>query len=229
MQTDCKMWKSNGEGKLGLLVGKTFFKNPRRGALPPQHGMEPNEMTEPEVAGGHAEFIRAALVRYEAPLVRYALGFTDDLETARDVVQDTFLRLCKQPPDLVEGHLAQWLFTVCRNRALDVRRRSSRMTTCTETTEAELDRRSASGTAPTPADAADSRERAANALDLLADLPPNQREVVRLKFQHQMSYQEIADVTSLSVGNIGFLLHTALRTLRLRMEKLDRPAQAARG
>ena len=62
-------------------------------------------MTEPEVAGGHAEFIRAALVRYEAPLVRYALGFTDDLETARDVVQDTFLRLCKQPPDLVEGHL----------------------------------------------------------------------------------------------------------------------------
>ena len=195
-----------------------------------QHDMGPHELkTTGAAAETQAESIRAALARYEAPLVRYALGFTDDLETARDVVQDTFLRLCEQPPGAVDGHLARWLFTVCRNRALDVRRRSNRMTTCTETTEAELDRRSASGAAPTPADAADIRERAANALDLLADLPPNQREVVRLKFQHQMSYQEIADVTSLSVGNIGFLLHTALRTLRLRMEKLDRPAQAARG
>ena len=73
-------------------------------------------MTEPEVAGGHAEFIRAALVRYEAPLVRYALGFTDDLETARDVVQDTFLRLCKQPPDLVEGHLCTTTIIIPRGK-----------------------------------------------------------------------------------------------------------------
>ncbi len=191
--------------------------------------MGPQEInTTGPAAEAQAEFIRAALVRYEAPLVRYALGFTDDLETARDVVQDTFLRLCSRPPDGVEGHLAQWLFTVCRNRALDVRRKSSRMTTCTETTEAELDRRASSGNAPTPADDADTRERASNALDLLADLPLNQQEVVRLKFQHQLSYQEIAAVTSLSVGNVGFLLHTALRTLRLRMEKLDRLIQTAR-
>ena len=172
-------------------------------------------------SGEHAEFIRAALERFEAPLVRYALGFTGDLETARDVVQDTFLRLCEQPPGATDGHLAQWLFTVCRNRALDVRRKQSRMTTCTETTEAELDRRAFADRAPTPADAADTRERAAHALGLLADLPLNQREVVRLKFQHQLSYQEIAAVTALSVGNVGFLLHTALKTLRLRMEKLE--------
>jgi RNA polymerase sigma-70 factor (ECF subfamily) len=190
--------------------------------------MEPNEKTEPETTGRHAEFIREALTRHEVPLIRYALGFTGDLETARDVVQDTFLRLCEQPPDSVDGHLTQWLFTVCRNRALDVQRKSKRMTTCTETTEAELDRRAFADHEPTPADTADTRERTAHALDLLADLPPNQREVVRLKFQHQLSYQEIAAVTSLSVGNVGFLLHTALKTLRLRMEKLEAMPAALR-
>jgi RNA polymerase sigma-70 factor (ECF subfamily) len=60
-------------------------------------------------------------------------------------------------------------------------------------------------------------------LGLMDELPVNQREVVRLKFQGQMSYGEIAAVTSLSVGNVGFLLHTALRTLRKRLEALERP------
>jgi RNA polymerase sigma factor (sigma-70 family) len=164
-----------------------------------------------------SEFIRAALERFEAPLVRYALGFTGELESARDAVQDTFLRLCEQPPGAVESHLAQWLFTVCRNRILDVRRKDSRMTALTEV---ELDHRSAPD--PSPAEQAATHDSAGRVEELLADLPLNQREVVRLKFQHQLSYQEIAAVTSLSVTNVGFLLHTALKTLRGRMEKLER-------
>ena len=40
------------------------------------------------------------------------------------------------------------------------------------------------------------------------------QEVVRLKFQNGMSYKEIADVTALSVSNVGFLLHTAINRLR---------------
>lgn len=164
-----------------------------------------------------SEFIRAALERYEAPLVRYALGFTGELESARDAVQDTFLRLCEQSPGAVEGHLAQWLFTVCRNRILDVRRKDSRMTALTEV---ELDHRSAPD--PSPAEQAATHDGANRVEELLADLPLNQREVVRLKFQQQLSYQEIAAVTSLSVTNVGFLLHTALKTLRGRMEKLER-------
>lgn len=169
------------------------------------------------------EIVRRALDQYEGALVRYTLGLTGDLETARDVVQDTFLRLWEQPPGSVDGHLAQWLFTVCRNRSLDVQRKVRRMTPLTEI---ELDHRPAPG--PSPADAASTQDDARRIGDLMADLPFNQREVVRLKFQNQLSYQEIAAVTSLSVGNVGFLLHTALKTLRGRMDHLDRPVPAAR-
>ena len=149
--------------------------------------------------------------------MNYALGLTGDLDAARDAVQDTFLRLCEQPPGKVDSHLAQWLFTVCRNRILDVRRKDRRMTALTEV---ELEHRATPD--PTPAESADTRDRARRVDDLLAGLPPNQREVVRLKFQHQLSYQEIAHVTSLSVTNVGFILHTALKTLRGRMEQLER-------
>jgi RNA polymerase sigma-70 factor (ECF subfamily) len=49
---------------------------------------------------------------------------------------------------------------------------------------------------------------------LLATLPENQQEVVRLKFQNGLSYKEISGITKLSVTYVGYLLHTALRTLR---------------
>jgi RNA polymerase sigma-70 factor (ECF subfamily) len=44
-----------------------------------------------------------------------------------------------------------------------------------------------------------------------------QQEAVRLKFQHGLSYKEIASVLDLTVTNVGFILHTALKTLRARL------------
>jgi RNA polymerase sigma-70 factor (ECF subfamily) len=163
-------------------------------------------------------FLRSCLDQYETPLMRYALSLTGDIETARDVVQDTFLRLCTQRPEAVDGHPGPWLFTVCRNRAHDVHRKERRMTPLTEI---DLDHRTAPG--PSPAESASTHDTVQRIEELLGGLSPNQREVVRLKFQHQLSYQEIAEVTSLSVSNVGFLLHTALKTLRGRLQQLERP------
>ena len=73
-----------------------------------------------------AEWVRAAVDRFSGPLTRYAQVITGDIEQARDVVQDTFIRLCDEKPGRVDPYLAQWLFTVCRNRALDVQRKQSR-------------------------------------------------------------------------------------------------------
>jgi len=173
-------------------------------------------MVEPVDSTFRSEFVRAALERYEAALVRHAFGITGDLEAARDVVQDTFLKLCDQPPEAVDGHLAQWLFTVCRNRALDVKRKESRMTPLMDD---QMEQRAA--VEPSPSAQAELRETTRNMLDLMDQLPHNQREVVRLKFQAQLSYEEIAAVTSLSSSNVGFLLHTAIKTLRVRLAKLD--------
>ena len=79
---------------------------------------------------GHAgqQWVSMALDRFEGRLLRYAQRITGDPHRAADVVQETFLKLCHEDQASLDGHLAQWLYTVCRNKALDVRRKESRMT-----------------------------------------------------------------------------------------------------
>ncbi len=162
-----------------------------------------------ETAQSNGVWVRAALERHGAALTRYAARITGDADSARDVVQDTFVRLCGESPESLEGRLAPWLFTVCRNRALDMHRKLHRLVPLPEdTADTTPDPH------PSPAIAVEQRETAEIALGLLARLPESQREVVRLKFQAGLSYAEIAEVTQLSVSNVGFLLHTALKTLR---------------
>ena len=67
------------------------------------------------------------------------------------------------------------------------------------------------------AETTETRELHQAALELLAELPEHQQEVVRLKFQSGLSYREIGDVTGLSVSNVGYLLHVALKTIRQRL------------
>ena len=70
---------------------------------------------------------------------------------------------------------------------------------------------------PSPQDQAERHDSQARILEMMQSLPENQQEVVRLKFQNGMSYKEIAAVTEHSVTNVGFLLHTAIQTLRSRV------------
>lgn len=165
-------------------------------------------------ATDNADWVRGLLETHEQPLVRYALRLTGDLEQARDVVQDVFLRLIAAQRASVDGHAVEWLYTVCRNRCLDVRRKERRMTTLS--TEAEqLLTEGAAGAAP--CDAGQTLEDRAAVLRLIDSLPERQQEVIRLKFQAGMSYREISGVTNLTVSNVGFLIHTGLRTIRERL------------
>src|SRR5690349_24318718 len=136
--------------------------------------------------------------------MRYAVWILRDAELAREVVQETFLRLCREDPAKIDGHVAQWLFTVCRNLAFDTRKREARMTPL-EDSEIGVDSN------------LEQKETVGEIFRFVADLPKNQREVVYLKFQCDLSYKEISEVTKLSIGNVGLLLHTALKAIRKRV------------
>ena len=156
-----------------------------------------------------AEWIRGVLERYEGPLTRYALQITGNLERARDVVQDTLLKLCEKEPDEIERYLGQWLFTVCRNRALDVQRKESWIRSIAAE---ELDDHSSTDLPPDKV--IELKEDEHELVKLLETLPWRQQEIVRLKFQNGLSYAEIGRITNLSVSNVGFILHQAIQSLR---------------
>ena len=163
-----------------------------------------------------SSWIRSILDQYERPLTRYAARLVGDEDAARDVVQETFLRLCTEDRQDLNGRIAPWLYAVCRSRAVDARRKGNRMTTVTE------ERLEASSSAD-PAEIAESREGGSRVAEAMALLPDNQQEVIRLRFTDGLSYKEIAEVTKLSVSNVGYLIHMAVKALRERLKEVDTP------
>lgn len=158
-------------------------------------------------------WFESVVERYEGPLLRYAFRILGDLDRARDVVQDIFIRLWKVEPEEVKDRLAAWLFMVCRNRALDVQRKEDRM----KPIDAGIFDHT-ENTHYTPDQAAEANEAACSIFKLLSTLPAQQQEVIRLKFQNGLSYQEISQVTRLTVSNVGYLIHTAIKSLREKMQ-----------
>jgi RNA polymerase sigma factor (sigma-70 family) len=169
----------------------------------------------------HQQFIESALRQYEGPLLAYAYSILQDLELARDVVQDTFIKLYEQDTHEWQTGLKAWLYTVCRNRSIDIIRKERRLVALDD---AWADMRADEAT-PDPREAAAQRETHAEIAQLIEKLPTQQREVIRLKFQADLSYKEISDITGYSATNVGFILHTALKRLRHLMQRSQPEAE----
>lgn len=165
----------------------------------------------PPPAGDEA-WIRSVLQQHEGPLLAYALRLCrGDLERARDLVQDVFLRLVKADRAEIGERTTVWLFHVCRNRALDLQEKDRPMLAL-DAAEPPPDPRTTS-----PVEHLAARDEASRLNALVERLPERERELVRLKFEHGLSYAEMGAVTGLTAGNVGFLLHKALRALRERL------------
>ena len=159
-------------------------------------------------------WVQTALERFERPLLQYALSILQDLDRARDTVQETFMRLHTQEQAAIEGHLSQWLFTVCRNCALKSLKKEDRYI---YVEHEEFEHRRVDSI--TPLQDMARREQVARLMEHVKSLPRNQQDVVRLRFHGNHSYQEISTITGLSVGNVGFILNAAMRNLRTKIER----------
>lgn len=181
-----------------------------------------NSMSEsPRVINPAALLLRSAMSDFEIPLTKYAVSILGDLEQARDVVQDTFLKLYKQDPEKVRQKVKSWLFTVCRNHCYDLIKRNRR------TSNLEEDKISyIASSEDNPFQVIsflEGREEIDEKIkilySLIEELPSRQREVMRLKFQANLSYKEIAETIGISTSNVGFVMHSALKKLREDMKE----------
>ena len=149
------------------------------------------------------------LQRFEIPLLQYAVRITGDRERARDVVQETFVKFQRNGAINRDDEPTTWLFTVCRKE----RRMMYLGEEAMELREAEQ---------PMPFDRLEQKEAAGFLLRIVATLPARQQEVIQLKFQNDLSYQQIAKIMKTTANNVGVLLHTALKTLRQRYGEIAR-------
>lgn len=157
-----------------------------------------------------------ALERYERPLIRFAQTYTREIEDARDVVQDVFMKFSQNIHLIDPERIAPWLFTACRNRALDLHRKNRRIVAMdTETLELEPD------PVAGPLESIENSETAAALHKMVNELPARQRQAVWLKFITNLSYQEISQVMETSIGNVGYLIHHGVAAMRLKWKAAE--------
>lgn len=161
----------------------------------------------------HAAMARV-VSSHESELLRYATRITGDANGAQDVVQNVFIKLFShwqngsQPTDKLRG----WLYRVTHNDAVDHIRREARIR---RLHEAHAQGLADSGPAAGEKND-DRREQVLQQLDALGD---TEKQVLLLRLESGFSYREIAEITGRSEGNVGYLLHHAVRKISSRLQR----------
>jgi RNA polymerase sigma-70 factor (ECF subfamily) len=146
----------------------------------------------------------AALFRSEeSGLLRFAIGLVGQRSVAEELVQETFLRLHQMWND-VENPRA-WLYRSLRNMALNHLRDRPKETELNEATVAAPD-----SLLP---ERLGRSEAVGMVRLLLAEMSPDDRDLIKLKYHDDLKYREISKRTGLSVGNVGYRLHHLLKGL----------------
>lgn len=158
--------------------------------------------------------VRRVVDQWSDRLRRYAASILRDPESAGDAVQDVLVKLIEAPAEGLpaeEPAMRAWLFKAVRHRCIDILRKEGRMSLLEEQ-PAAVAMRLVGG--ENPAEMAETHDDTAHALAALDKLPPLQREALRLKFNGELSYKQIAETMGKSVSHVGVLIHEGLRTLR---------------
>lgn len=154
--------------------------------------------------------IEALYRRYAPAVLAWHRARVADAHLAEDLTSEAFLAVLKALPSYQGGPeaLAGWIYTLVRRDLVDhLRRVQRRPETTVEITE------DLGGTAPDVADVAVARGDAADVRAALAQLSPDQREVLVMRVVAGLSAQEIAATTGRTVGAVKALQHRGLDSL----------------
>lgn len=155
--------------------------------------------------------------RYHERAYRIARSVCRDTSRAEEAVQETFISIWKTRASYESrvGKVAPWVLTVARHRSIDVARRSGR-DAAHQTTDEMLDRVRAPGDVLEQV-AAHAQTR--HLLDLLAELPDAQREVITLGFYGELSHSEIAAHLDVPTGTVKGRMRLGLQRLRADIQR----------
>lgn len=148
-------------------------------------------------------------------LFAFLLNFTRDQEDTRDVLQEVFVKLARQPALLRAARDERsFLIRLAHNAAIDLMRRRS--TRARHYEEFGAEHAVAFAATADPDEAAFRTELAAG----LGDLPPDQRAVVHLKLWTGLTFEQIAEVLGLPLNTAASRYRYGLDKLRARLRPL---------
>jgi RNA polymerase sigma-70 factor (ECF subfamily) len=171
-----------------------------------------------QVAASQDRSAFAALFAHYGPRVKgYLVRLGLAQAQAEDVAQEVMVTVWRKAGlfDRRQASVSTWIFRIARNRRIDAFRRDQRAVL-------DADDPSLQPQAEAAPDAGlDVLEREDQIRLALADLPAEQRDLIRRAFYEGLSHREIAEVTGVPLGTVKSRLRLAFNKLRLSLDEND--------
>lgn len=176
---------------------------------------------------GDVAAMEELFARFQKPLFNFFYRMISRRETAEDLVQETFLKLCRFGHTFCgdNAKFTTWLYSVAGNQCRDYLRYTARRP---EMSAADLEQNVTDDEPELPDTASDSpvedhimrmelREELKTAI---RSLPEKEREAIILREYHGLEYKEIAETLGCPIGSVKVLIFRARQRLRERLKDM---------
>jgi RNA polymerase sigma-70 factor, ECF subfamily len=168
-----------------------------------------------QVLAGHHERFSDLVERYQTPLIHFLRRTLGSDEEVFDCAQDAFLAAYRNLSRYSEEHqFRAWLYTIARNKALDLLRKRRREVPIM-LDENLVDHR------PMPEEIWLAKEQASMLDEVLKELPEHYGQALYLRFRQELSYEEIAMILEVPVSRVKTYLHRGKEKLRKHLERRE--------
>lgn len=179
-----------------------------------ERGFEEESALILELKQNNPEVVDQVVERFSKPLFAFIMRMIDDQATAEDIFQDTWIRVIRNIGSFRgDCRFSTWLFQIALNLCRNQMRRKAR--------RSFVGIEEASNLADDPEVDGMKILQAQKVRRLVASLPPKMREVIVLRYYHNKTDVEIAEVTGLPPGTVKSRIHRATELLRSKIESTE--------
>ena len=163
-----------------------------------------------QVLDGDTESFRLLVERYERPIVRMIRNITDNKESCEDVAQDVFFTAYRKLAsfDPARSSFSTWLFTIARNKSLNVLKKKKALSMSELPEKADL---------RDPSDSVAQKEFFDKLDRELQALSSKHRRAFILAEFEKLPYEQIAQIEGVRIGTVKSRINRAKQKLRLAL------------
>ena len=178
-------------------------------------GLADGELVETAIAGREDSF-EELVRRYQRPIAAYVYRMVGDYDAALDLTQEVFIKVYNSLSRYrSEFKFSTWIYKIAHNAAIDhLRRFAVRGQALAGGTDGERGEANIESRRLTPEQESEREERRSEIESIVQLLPATYRELIVLRHSHDLSYDEIAEVTGLPLGTVKNRLFRAREAMR---------------